>query len=115
MNDSTTFPTSNQLAGRAPPARLGAIPGRLAPAAHRRSPRGEQRGRQSVAQPGQGQWSPSSVPPQASRPPVQVDPPTAAPVAGTLDPRTPSLRLSRRGLDPAQGGPDYPTPLRGPI
>jgi transposase len=38
MNDSTTFPTSNQLAGRAPPARLRAIPGRLAPAAHRRSP-----------------------------------------------------------------------------
>ena len=37
MDDSTTFPTSDQLAGRTPPARLGAIPGRLAPAAHRRS------------------------------------------------------------------------------
>jgi transposase len=44
MYDSTTFPTSNQLAGRAPPARLGAIPERLALAAHRRSSGGDQRG-----------------------------------------------------------------------
>src|SRR5918999_4315865 len=59
MDDSTTFPTSDQLAGRTPPARLGAIPGRLAPAAHRRSPWRDERGRQSVAQPGQGRWFPS--------------------------------------------------------
>src|ERR687896_48452 len=115
MYDSTTFPTSNQLAGRAPPARLGAIPGRLAPAAHRRSPGGDQRGCQPVAQSGQGRWSPSSPPPQASRPPVQVDPPAVAPATGTAGPGATGLWLSWRRLDPAQGGPDYPTPLRGPI
>jgi Winged helix-turn helix len=105
------FPTSNQLAGRAPPARLGAIPGRLAPAAHRRSPGGDQRGCQPVAQSGQGRWSPSSAPPQASRPPVQVDPPAAAPATGTAGPGATGLWLSWRRLDPAQGGPDYPTPF----
>jgi hypothetical protein len=52
MYDSTTVPTSDQLEGRTPPARLEAIPGRLALAAHRRRPRRDQRGRQPVAQPG---------------------------------------------------------------
>src|ERR671919_499416 len=115
MYDSTTFSTSDQLAGRTPPARLGAIPGSLAPAAHRRSPGRVQRSHQPVALPGQGRWSPSPAPPQASRPQVQVDPPAAAPVAGIAGPRTPGLGLSRRRVDPAQSGPGHPTPLRGPI
>src|ERR671918_22270 len=115
MYDSTTFSASDQLAGRTPPARLGAIPGRVAPAAHRRSPRRVQRSRQPVAQPGQVRWPPSPAPPQASRPQVQVDPPAAAPVAGIAGPKTPGLGLSRRRVDPAQSDPGHPTPLRGPI
>src|SRR5918999_5408455 len=99
MYDSTAFPTSYQLAGR-PPTCLGALPGRLAAAAHCRSLGSEQRGRQPVAEPGQGSRSPSPTPLQASRSPAQIGPPAAAPVAGTLDPRTPGLGLSWRRLDP---------------
>ena len=57
--------------------------------------------------------------PQALRhrkPPAgQVDPPAMAPTAGTLGPRTTGLRLSRRRLDPAQGSPGHPAPLRRPV
>ena len=115
MYDSTKFPTSNQLAGRTPPAGLGAVPERLVPAPHRRSPGRDQRGRQSVAQPGQDPGAPSPAPPQTSRAAGQVDPPAMAPTTGTLGPRTTGLRLSRRRLDPAQGGPGYPAPLWCPV
>src|SRR5687767_15821294 len=115
MYDRTEFPTSYQLAGRTPAARLGAIPGRLAPAAPRRSLGGDQRGRQPVAEPDQDPRSPSPTPLQASQSPAQIGPPAAATATGTAGPGAIGLGLSWCRLDPAQSSRGHPRPLRGQI
>src|SRR5918992_471489 len=92
--DRTELPTSYQLAARTPAARLGAIPGRLAPAAHRRSLGGDQRGRQPVAEPDQDPRSPSPTPLPASWSPAPISPPAAAPATGTAGPGAIRLGLS---------------------
>src|SRR5918999_5808875 len=94
MYDRTVFPTSYQLAGRTPAARLGAIPARLAAAAHRRSLGGDQRGRQPVTEPDQDPRSPSPTPLQASRSPAPIGPPAAATATGTAGPGATGLGLS---------------------
>jgi transposase len=68
-----------------------------------------------VAEPDQGPRPPSPTPLQASRSPAPIGPPAAPTATEIAGPGATGLWLSWRRLNPAQGGPGDPPPLRGPV